>query len=99
VDERQALLDLVDSDMPLDRVTRGLLARDLQDYYFPSRKSELNRRRNQLRESLYHYLKAALRKDGWNARDAEGIAAQAVGKNLEAIDRQIRRDRKRKRAK
>jgi hypothetical protein len=99
VDERRALIDLVQSDVPLDPTTRRLIARDLEEHYFSSTKRVLNRRRNAMRENLYNAVKTALQRDGWKALDAEYRAAVAVGKNVDAIRKQIQRARKKKRAK
>jgi hypothetical protein len=99
VDEGRALIDLVQSDVPLDPITRRLIARDLEEHYFPSPKRRLNQRRNKMRENLYTAIRATLRKDGWKALDAEYYAANAIGKEVGAMRKQIQRARKKKRAK
>jgi hypothetical protein len=99
VDERQALIDLVDSDVPLDREMRRMLAGDLREHYFPSSKRALKQRRALMGIDFYRSVKAGLKRAGWKATDADNEAAKAVGKSVEAINRQITRANEAKRKK
>jgi hypothetical protein len=80
-DAKRALVDLVKSDIPLDRPMRQQIAGELQRLYFPNARER--RERKQAKNQYIEQLKSHLIQDrGMTATEAEGAIVEHLGKVL-----------------
>jgi hypothetical protein len=89
---KQAVVDLVVSDMPLDPLTRRLIAGELQRLYFPKESDKKSKQQNQLwaaRLFQNHLQNAA----GMSATEAEAEVAKILGISVDALRQRRQRQR------
>jgi hypothetical protein len=92
-----AILNLLVSDVPLDRDVRKLIANFMLQLVLP--KSEIRRRANRANDFNFAKVRAALRDEGWKASEVDDALAVVTGVAPEARrQRQTRTHRKNRRA-
>jgi hypothetical protein len=90
----QAMIELVESDVPIDPMWRKMIARDLRDLYYPPSKHQRKNKEKSDRVFFYQFSKQLFRRKGRSAPRAEEIAAWEVGKSVEAMRKEVQRTRK-----
>jgi hypothetical protein len=86
-----AVIDLVASDVPLDRHHRRLLAGELERLYFPPSPAQERRTKRQIEAIAFADLKAALHSQGMTASAAEAYIAETFGLSVDALRKRRQR--------
>jgi hypothetical protein len=93
---QQAVVDLVASDVPLDPVSRRLIAGELQRFYFPKESDNQRKQRIELlyARRLQDHLQTVA---GMSATDAEAEVAESLGISVDALRRRRTRQQSKRR--
>jgi hypothetical protein len=81
---KQAIVDLVESDIPLDRHTRSKIAAELRRLYFPNSVRD-RREKRQLESAMIEDQKRYLLSTGMTAAEADQIIAKERGIKVAAL--------------
>jgi hypothetical protein len=89
---KRAVIDLVASDVPLDRHYRRLLAGELERLYFPPSSAQKRATKRQIEAAAFADMKAALmRSQGMTASAAEGYIAETYSLSVDALRKRRQR--------
>jgi hypothetical protein len=90
---KEAIIDLVASDVPLDPRTRSLIAAELRRLYFPNPERD-RRAKRQMRAASVELYKQQMRRYGLTAAEAEHEIAAALGfKTVGALRKHLLRSK------
>jgi hypothetical protein len=96
--DKQMIVDLVASDVPLDRRTRSLVAGELRRLYFPNKGRE-GLAKQRLEAAMIEDMTHLLQSRGMTKTEAQREIVKSIGrsigvKNVEALQKRLQRARK-----